>query len=66
MCSELARTLFPVESTKNIEIKITHYHRVIWDGLAWETLMSACWVNQSVFYQVLNGVSDDVLKENVY
>ena len=52
--SELARTLFPVESTNNIKTKITH-PRVIGDGCIWEgiSLMNAWWVSQSVPYQVL-------------
>ena len=31
----------------------------IWEGLFF---MNACWVSQSVFYEVLNTVNDDVLK----
>ena len=64
--SGLAWTLFPVESTSKVKIKITH-HRVIGDGCIWEgiSLINACWVSQSVFYQVLQAVSDDVFKENV-
>ena len=44
---ELTETLFPVESTNNIKIKITH-RRVIGDGCIWEriSLMNACWVIQ--------------------
>ena len=33
--SEYARTLFPVESTNNIQIKITN-HKFIGDGCIWE------------------------------
>ena len=59
--SELARTLFPVECSYLLtanNIKITH--RVVRDGCFWEgiSLMNACWVSQSVFYEVLNIVSD--------
>ena len=41
--SELARTLFPAESTNDIKIKITH-HRDIGDGSIWEgiSLMNTC------------------------
>ena len=58
---ELARTLLPVKSTNNI--KGTH-HRVIGDWGIWEriSLMNACWASQSVFYEVLNGVSDCLFK----
>ena len=44
---ELTETLFPVESTNNIKIKITH-RRVIGDDCIWEriSLMNACWVIQ--------------------
>ena len=40
---ELARTLFPVESTNNIKSKITH-HRFKGAGCIWEriSLMNAC------------------------
>ena len=42
--SELARILFPAESTNNIKFKITHY-RDIGDGCIWEviSLMNTCW-----------------------
>ena len=51
-----------IVATNNIKIKITH--RVVGDGCIWEgiSLMNACWVSQSVFYEVLNAVSDDVFK----
>ena len=64
--SELVKTLFSVESTNNIKIKITQ-RRVIGDGCIWEEilLMKARWVIQSVFYQVLNAVTDGMFKENV-
>ena len=47
--SELARTVFPVESTNNIMIKIT-YHRVIGNRCILEgiALPNAWWVSQSV------------------
>ena len=43
------------------------WHRVMGDGCIWKgiSLMNACWVNQSVFYQILNAVSYAVFKENV-
>ena len=43
IASELARTLFPVKSTNDIKIKITH-HKVIGDECIWEEmpLMNAC------------------------
>ena len=49
---ELARTLFPFESTNNIKIKITR-HRCIGDGCIWEgiSLMNAFQVSQSVSVQ---------------
>ena len=58
--SWIARTLFPVESTVNIKIKITH-HGFTGDQsiLRGTSVMNACWVSQSVFYQVLNAVSSD-------
>ena len=39
-------------------------HRVIGDGCIWKgiSLMNTCWVSQSVFYEVLNTVNDDVFK----
>ena len=39
----LARILFPVESTNDIKISITH-HKVIGDGYIWERVshMNAC------------------------
>ena len=42
---------------------ITH-HRVIGDGCIWGgiSLMNDCRVSQSVFYQVLNAVSEVVFK----
>ena len=54
-----ARTLVSVESTNNIEIKVTRY-RVIGDGYIWEgiSLINPCWASESVFYQVLNAVHD--------
>ena len=61
--SELERTLFSVQSaTNNIQIKIIH--RVVGDGCIWEglSLINACWVSQSVFYEVLNAVGDDVFQ----
>ena len=53
---ELTRILFPFESTNIIKIKVTR-HKVIGDGCIWEgiSLMSTCWVSQSVFHQVLKG-----------
>ena len=47
-------------ATNDIKIKITH--RVVGDGSIWEgiSLINVCWVSQSVFYEVLNVVSDDV------
>ena len=64
--NELARTLFLAESTNNIKIKITH-HRVIGDGCIWEviSLMKADCVTQSVFYQVLNAISDGVFNGEI-
>ena len=52
--------------TNKINIKLTH--RVIENGCVWERLtrIDACWVSQSVFYEVLNTVSNDAfLKEDV-
>ena len=46
--SEFARTLFPVESTSNIKIKITH-HRVIGDRCICQRI--------SEYYQVLYAVT---------
>ena len=62
--SELAGTLFPVESTNNTKIKITH-HRVIGDWWIWEgiSLVNAGWVSHcSIKFLV---VSDGVFKENI-
>ena len=55
------------ESTYHIKIKITR-HRVMEDACIWEgiSLMNVCWVSQSVFYQILNAVSDAVFKKNVW
>ena len=65
---ELARNLFPVESTNNIKIKITH-HRVTPDGFILKgiSLMDAFAesVSPSLFSQVFNAVSDDTFKKNV-
>ena len=43
---ELARTLFPVESTNDIKIEITQ-HRVVGDECIWEgiSLMNTSWVS---------------------
>ena len=64
--SELVKTLFSVESTNNIKIKITQ-RRVIGDGCIWEeiSLTKARWVIQSMFYQALNAATDGMFKENV-
>ena len=42
-------------------MKITR-HKLVGDGCIWEgiSLINACLVSQSVFYQVLNAVSDGV------
>ena len=58
--NELTITLFSVESLNNINIEITH-HRVIGDGWFGKEYL----LNDSVFCQVLNTISDDVLEENV-
>ena len=69
--SELSRTLFPFESTNNINIKWTHtelsvagYDCIYEEGIS---LMNACWVSQLVFNQALNAVQTVMmcLKENV-
>ena len=41
-------------------MKITR-HKLVGDGCIWEgiSLINACLVSQSVFYQVLNAASDD-------
>ena len=54
-----------VESTKSIKIKMTH-RRAVGNGCIWEkiSLMNTCCVSQSVFYQVLNAVSDGAFKRN--
>ena len=59
--NELARTLFPVESTTNIKIKRAH-HKIVGDGCIWEetSLMNDWWVSQLVLCQVLNAVIDAV------
>ena len=58
----IVRTLFPVESTNNIKFKKS-CSRVIGDGCILDVMsfMNACFVSQSVIYQVLNG-SDGVFK----
>ena len=68
--SELARTLFRVESTNNLKIKITQ-HRVLGDGFIWEgiSFMNAWWVSQSASVGVSDccsvvAVSDGVFEEN--
>ena len=63
--SELGRTVFPVESTNNIRIKVT-YLRVMGDGCIWKRieLMDACWVSESVIVQcheILITVTDDLV-----
>ena len=63
---ELAARTF--KSTNNIKIKKTP-HRLMEDAYICEVIsvpfMNARWVSQSVFYQVLNAVSDGVFKGNV-
>ena len=59
--SEFARTLCLFESTNNIKIKITH--KVVGNGCKeYISLMNACLVIQSVFYQVLTAVIGDVFR----
>ena len=43
-----------------MKIKITH--RVVWERCIWEgiSFINVFWVSQSVFYEVLNIVSDDM------
>ena len=65
LCSELGRTVFPVESTNNVRIKVT-YLRVMGDGCIWKRieLMNACWVSQSVIvqcHQILIIFTDDLV-----
>ena len=52
--SELARTF---ESKNHMKIKTTR-HRDMENGHIWEgiSLINACWVSQSVFYQVKENV----------
>ena len=56
-------TLFPVERTNNIKIKMT-CHTVIGDGCNWEgtSLAIACSVSQSGIHQVLSASSDGMFK----
>ena len=76
--SELGKTLFPVECTSNIKVKVTH-RRIIGDGCIWEeiSLVNGCCaesVSQSVFFHVLNAVADSlfwkklslIIREMVY
>ena len=56
--SELARTLFPGESTSNIKTRITHYKVTGVGGICEKTsLLNPCWVILPVFHQVLNACS---------
>ena len=62
---ELVRTLFSVESTNNIKIKIgvvevTVRVRVTGDGCIWEgiSLTNARWVSQSAVHQGSNVIDD--------
>ena len=56
--SELARTLFPGESTSNVKTRITYYKVTGVGGVCEKkSLLNACWVSQSVFQQVFNACS---------
>ena len=64
-CKWISQKLCLVESTSNINIKIKITHKVVEDGYKeYLLIMNACWVNQSVFYQVLNAASDDIITSN--
>ena len=63
--SEFARVLFPVENTNNIKIKVANYRGDVWirDRIL---LMNACWVCQSVSFQVFNAASDILFKNKMF
>ena len=57
------------ESTNHIKTKIIRHTTELWKmhalGKEYDSRMFAESVSQSMFYQVLNTVSDDVFEENV-
>ena len=63
MNETLAKTLFPVEKVagNNIKIKITYRSCRRWMHSG-RNITYECGVSQSVLYEVLNAVPDDVLK----
>ena len=63
MNETLAKTLFPVEkvAANNIKIKITSRSCGRWMHSG-RNITYECCISQSVFYEVLNGVPDDVFK----